>query len=71
MLIAISLMILPFSATAEDFPYALTESDLPDGYELSSINSELLATLLKSRDNQEAFYGMESEIQEYYESLED
>ena len=41
------------------------------GYETESINSELLATLLKSRDNQEAFYGMESEIQEYYESLEE
>ena len=40
------------------------------GYSLVDVNSELLATLLKSRDNQEAFYGMESEIQEYYESLE-
>jgi DNA repair exonuclease SbcCD nuclease subunit len=40
-------------------------------YELENINSELLATLLKSRDNQENFYSFVESIEEYYTELEE
>ena len=45
LLLAICLMILPFSAFGEDFPYALTESDLPDGFTLSSTTGETEKTI--------------------------
>jgi len=40
------------------------------GYQLQNINSELLASLLKSQNNQADFYNdkMSEEIKEYYES---
>ena len=40
------------------------------GYETKNINSELLATLLKSRENQNNFYGLENDIENYYDELE-
>ena len=41
------------------------------GYELSSINSEVLASLLASKYCEEEFYDYRSEIEEYYSNLED
>ena len=40
------------------------------GYKIEAINSELLATLLKSRNNGVAFYNLSDEIEEYYNNIE-
>jgi DNA repair ATPase RecN len=41
------------------------------GYEVESITSELLASLLKTRENEEAFYELKDEIEEYYDNIEE
>lgn len=41
------------------------------GYELSSINSEVLASLLASKYCEQEFYDYQSEIEEYYSNLEE
>ena len=41
------------------------------GYTADALNSEVLATLLKSQRNRDAFYNMEDELTEYFDSLEE
>ena len=41
------------------------------GYETGSINSKLLARLLKSQNVRDEFWELESEIDEFFEELED
>lgn len=41
------------------------------GFDLASINSELLASLLASKYVREDFYDYQTEIEEYYSNLED
>lgn len=41
------------------------------GFDLSSINSELLASLLASKYCEQEFYDYQSEIEEYYSNLEE
>lgn len=40
-----------------------------NGYELKNINSELLASLLASENVQSEFYDLESEINDFFENL--
>lgn len=41
------------------------------GFELSSINSEVLASLLASKYCEQEFYDYQAEIEEYYNNLEE
>ena len=41
------------------------------GYEAKDINSELLASLLYSQDLREQYSNIESEIEDFFNSLED
>lgn len=41
------------------------------GFDLADINSELLASLLASKKVREDFYSYSTEIEQYYEQLED
>lgn len=45
------------------------EIALDYGYELKSINSELLASLLASQNSREQFYNYEDEINEFFNTL--
>ena len=41
------------------------------GYELKNLNSEVLASLLASRNSQESFYDVRDEIEEFFAELEE
>ena len=41
------------------------------GYELKNLNSEILASLLASRNSQESFHDVRDEIEEFFAELED
>ena len=41
------------------------------GYELKNLNSEVLASLLASRNSQESFYDVKDEIEDFFTELED
>lgn len=41
------------------------------GYQLTDINSELLASLLKSKNVREQYYELEGEINDFFDELED
>ena len=41
------------------------------GYELKNLNSEVLASLLASRNSQESFYDIREEIEDFFAELEE